>query len=269
MSYGEWCVTSTLFRLRCRTNRVQGLSPKVFWEYRDELLHVDRDELPDLVTEILARAKIQHTTNEWKVPPTRIVAVRGRVLIGAVTDMPLHPDPHCPGIDHPVSFIIISPAHLPPSSHQAPPDLAIVDEHALNPEEKHVLRVHLAEGKRGQLDFLQRVLSVCMAYAHTRLALGDALCVCCDSGRDASVGVALAALQTFFNDAGQCTSESELDCSEAGVGRDTATKGGASKDSIRTRLQWIIASRPQANPSRVTLKRVNEFLLSDESFRRR
>jgi hypothetical protein len=39
----------------------------------------------------------------------------------------------------------------------------------------------------------------------------------------------------------------------------------ADKKSIRTRLEWIIASRPQANPSRATLKRVNEFLLSPPS----
>jgi tRNA A64-2'-O-ribosylphosphate transferase len=39
------------------------------------------------------------------------------------------------------------------------------------------------------------------------------------------------------------------------------------KDSIRTRLEWIIASRPAANPSRTTLKRVNEFLLSAPDLR--
>lgn len=34
------------------------------------------------------------------------------------------------------------------------------------------------------------------------------------------------------------------------------------KDSLRTRLHWIIASLPQANPSRATLKRLNEFFMS-------
>jgi hypothetical protein len=34
------------------------------------------------------------------------------------------------------------------------------------------------------------------------------------------------------------------------------------KDVLKTRLQWIIASCPQANPSHTTLKRVNDFLLS-------
>jgi hypothetical protein len=34
------------------------------------------------------------------------------------------------------------------------------------------------------------------------------------------------------------------------------------KHTVRTRLHWIITSHPQANPSRSTLKRVNEFLMS-------
>jgi len=37
---------------------------------------------------------------------------------------------------------------------------------------------------------------------------------------------------------------------------------GVAKDVLKTRLEWIIASCPQANPSRTTLKRVNDFLLS-------
>jgi tRNA A64-2'-O-ribosylphosphate transferase len=40
------------------------------------------------------------------------------------------------------------------------------------------------------------------------------------------------------------------------------------KQTIRTRLEWIIASCPRANPSRTTLKRVNELLLTEEHLRR-
>lgn len=48
----------------------------------------------------------------------------------------------------------------------------------------------------------------------------------------------------------------------------STTKFIADKGSIQTRLQWIISSRPQANPSRATLKRVNEFLLTSGLFNR-
>lgn len=41
------------------------------------------------------------------------------------------------------------------------------------------------------------------------------------------------------------------------------------KQSIAKRLQWIISSRPEANPSRATLKRVNEYLLTPPDLRRR
>ena len=34
------------------------------------------------------------------------------------------------------------------------------------------------------------------------------------------------------------------------------------KKSLRTRLEWIIASRLGADPARATLKRVNEFLIA-------
>lgn len=36
----------------------------------------------------------------------------------------------------------------------------------------------------------------------------------------------------------------------------------ATKADTRTRLQWILDKRPGANPSRSTLQRVNEFLMS-------
>ena len=50
---------------------------------------------------------------------------------------------------------------------------------------------------------------------------------------------------------------------------DPVTFQAVTKDSIRKRLQWVLECRPGANPSRTTLKRVNEFLLSAPAFRRK
>lgn len=36
----------------------------------------------------------------------------------------------------------------------------------------------------------------------------------------------------------------------------------ATKSIIQKRLQWILADNPYANPARNTLKRVNEYLMS-------
>ncbi|KDQ56388.1 hypothetical protein JAAARDRAFT_208086 [Jaapia argillacea MUCL 33604] len=76
------------------------------------------------------------------------------------------------------------------------------------------------------------------------------ICIACETGTDLSIGIALTALQTFFSDSGVL------------IPPHSAMERKATKQTIRTRLEWIIASRPQANPSRSTLKRVNEFLLT-------
>ena len=134
--------------------------------------------------------------------------------------------------------------------------------------------IPVVAGKRGQSHFLQTILPTATDFIRDSLAEGKHICIVCESGKDSSVGVALAALQLFFQDDGHL----------APMDPDSALIQGAfyfdlpaisclicivaDKKSIRTRLEWIIASRPQANPSRATLKRVNEFLLSPPSFRR-
>jgi len=111
--------------------------------------------------------------------------------------------------------------------------------------------IPVVSGKRGQCHFLQTVLPAATALIQDSLTEGKRLCIACESGKDLSVGVALAALQLFFDDNGHWVPMDPV-----------STLSQADKKSIRTRLEWIIASRPQTNPSRATLKRVNEFLLS-------
>ncbi|KAI0645167.1 initiator tRNA phosphoribosyl transferase [Trametes meyenii] len=226
-----------------------GLTPQTFWENKDELVGTDRDALPSIVTDIVASSKMRAAGDTWKVLPTPIAAADGLLRIGLVSDMPSKPHFRLSDVNTNVSYVVIS-AEVP---------LPESDEGLKASSSKHMLRLKLAEGKKEQIHFLQSVLPESTRFVRERLAEGDTVCICCDSGKDASVGVAIAALQLFFDDQGKLHLE--------------AGKSGASvnpsKESIRTRLQWIISSRPQANPSRVTLKRVNEFLLSSPSFRRK
>ncbi|MCJ1405776.1 hypothetical protein MMC11_009006 [Xylographa trunciseda] len=69
----------------------------------------------------------------------------------------------------------------------------------------------------------------------------------CSTGRDLSVGVALTVLCLFFDDAGNFDSD---------ISPEPLTK-----DYIRRRLSWIIASKHDANPARATLRSVNAFLM--------
>lgn len=238
----------------------------MFWENQDVLLESDRDKLPSVVEDVLAKAKSRNISSTWTSLPTPVLACGGRLLIGAEPDMPTEPPTTLLGVDGPISYVVIS-ANAPPPQEGDLQSLV----------QAHILRLRMAEGKKDQLHFLQSILPESTRYIKERLAVGDAICVCCDSGKDASVGVALAALQLFFDD------EGTLQAREDGIvspgtplhrphGRrptDIRALVNPSKASIKTRLQWIISSRPHANPSRVTLRRVNEFLLSSPSFRRR
>ena len=237
------------------------------------MLNSDRDDLSCVVARIVAESKIFGGRDAWATFPTPVAAVRGRILVGAVPDMPSAPSPTLPSIDRAVSFVIVSAdTSLSVSSPGSDTDSDATDD---VPEESHVLRLRLAEGKKDQLHFLQHVLPVSIRYIKARLAAGDAICVCCDSGRDVSVGVALAAIQLCFDDDGRFVEPGVLGPFSVFFEIEDITlivccvAASPSKESIRTRLQWIIASRPAANPSRVTLKRVNEFLLSSPAFRRR
>ena len=170
------------------------------------LLTADRSDLPNLVSELVASAKVFQHNETWNVLPTPIAAVNDRIFVGTVSDMPSEPQSSLPGVDGSVSFVVVSdapfpvqPTSLDPSEEGAIGELQAVDS--------TTFYVSLAEGKKGQLAFLQTVLPTCMTYIRMRLERGDRVCVCCDSGRDAGVGVALAALQLFFDDAGTLRSE--------------------------------------------------------------
>ncbi|OSC96513.1 initiator tRNA phosphoribosyl transferase [Trametes coccinea BRFM310] len=229
-----------------------GLTPDIFWANKERLLRSTREQLPSVVEEVVAAAKDSGVRENWNRSPTPIIAVDGRLLISAVPDMPANLPATLPGTQYSTSYVVISADVV--SAQES-------DHAGTTSSPQNALRLKMAEGKKDQLHFLQSVLPESMQYIKARLAKGDAVCVCCDTGRDASVGVALAALQLFFDEKGKLLLEND--------GATRTPQAHANKTSIKTRLQWIISSRPEANPSRVTLKRVNEFLLSPPSFRRK
>ncbi|PCH36606.1 initiator tRNA phosphoribosyl transferase [Wolfiporia cocos MD-104 SS10] len=237
-----------------------GLTPQLFWTHRDTLLAASRVQLPAHLASLVRPASPSASLSPpaptsprarpdtWRMPPTSIAHVGARIALSALGDLPSPlPSalPSCPPLER-AAYVLISPAaHTPDAPAYA--------------RETAVLQISLAAGKKDQLYFLQAVLPRAAAFAGAQLAQGARVCVCCESGGDASVGVALAVLQLFFDDMGSFV----RDPAQQSVLRSSATK-----QSISKRLQWIISSRPQANPSRATLKRVNEYILTSPSFRR-
>ncbi|KAK7057702.1 initiator tRNA phosphoribosyl transferase [Favolaschia claudopus] len=215
----------------------EGLTPTLFWRHRQTLLEADRAELPGMVARLVAHDAdaVVRLQDSSKRAPTPITRVRSRILVGAVSDLPGN-------WQQDTAYIVVT-------------GLATRDV-VIPTGSLAVLQIEAWAGKKGQFQFLQDILPRAIDFARAQLKAGRRVCAACDTGTDFSVGVALAAMQLFFDDEGELC---ETD----------ATNTNLNKDSIRTRLEWIIASHPAANPSRTTLKRVNEYLLSARELRAR
>ena len=187
-------------------------------------------------------------------PPTPITRVCGRILICAISDL-LSQDSWTLDLMNTVFLLLLT-------SRDTEQDELL----PVFPSQTTILRIQVIEGKKGHIHFLEEILPPSIEYIRQQLLYGKRVCIACNTGRDISVGVALCALQQFFDDEGNYVA-TKLDSNRkrslphlrAYV---LITTHVANKKSIRTRLEWIISSRPLANPSRTTLKRVNEFFLS-------
>jgi tRNA A64-2'-O-ribosylphosphate transferase len=241
----------------------QGLTPQLFWRHRAELLSCSREELEAVVAKLVVAARetegpppsrdgLLHGAS-WKAPPTPVRKVGGRVLLCALTDLPRDLPVDVPGTcgpedDGETAFVVVyasddAPCHV----GQSPLTDARSDDTGSEAASR-VLRVHLPSGRCGRHILLHEVLPRTVSFVRSHLGLGRKICV---AGGDEGIGVALVLLQLFFDDDGGCLRD--------GTPKDVTAIG---KSSVRTRLEWIIASQPQVNPSRAILKRVNDFLLS-------
>jgi len=255
----------------------QGLTPQLFWKHRVGLLACSREELDAVVVKLVAAARETEQTapapdgdglddGAWSTPPTPVLKVGGRVLLCNPADLPrqieragvlgtIEPDSD----EETVIIVVHAPSNAAshpadaddktqpkePRSHDGRPG---ADAAARGGGTSRVLRMNLPLGRRTQHVFVHEVLPRAVSFASSHFSLGRKICV---AGGDEGIGVALVLLQLFFDD------EGSLVCSD-----NMPSGAAAGKSSVRTRLEWIIASRPQVNPSRTILKRVNDFLFS-------
>ncbi|KAI0300438.1 tRNA A64-2'-O-ribosylphosphate transferase [Multifurca ochricompacta] len=242
----------------------QGLTPQLFWQHRAELLMCSRAELETLVPRLItitrdtaAQSSVDNrSSGSWITQPTPIAKVGGRIalctLTGLPRDLPVWVT-GAPNTNEETALIIVDESdalrddidsRLLIKVHSN--DTAALSDSGASGNSSRVLHMRFPPGKRGHHIFLHDVLPRAISFASPHLNLGRAIYV---AGGDGCIGVALALLQLFFDSDGR---------PHIGAPRDAAI----SKSSVRTRLEWIIASLPQANPARAILKRVNDFLLS-------
>jgi tRNA A64-2'-O-ribosylphosphate transferase len=121
--------------------------------------------------------------------------------------------------------------------------------------ERGFMEVGLGKGKIGSRNLRQALGDIC-GFLDAYLRGGEAgglsagekkLVILCETGRDLSVGVALAVYCWSFDDDGNMRTNRE--------------NAVLNKAMIRVRLGRIMTAMPNANPNRATLQSVNSFLM--------
>lgn len=190
----------------------QGLTPKVFWMHREKLLRTPRSDVSSVIAAILAN---DLNTAQHLGGPIPISKLDGRLLVGAL-----------PGIerlsqDENVAFLLIgSPTSNGADSKAAVSTTPTESNPNALPMHRSILHLSSPPGKRGQTHFLLSVLPQSIAFIGYHLQQGRRVCICCESGTDISVGVALAAAQRFFDDRGAYIEDEDRDADNSYIGAD-------------------------------------------------
>ncbi|QRW10005.1 tRNA A64-2'-O-ribosylphosphate transferase [Ceratobasidium sp. AG-Ba] len=214
-----------------------GLTPSIFWANKSRLLECPQDELEDLIKELLEDSK-----NDISVSNSDpIQATNGRLRVGIRSSEPISPE------SGPTLILVDVPARTaePPATYNTIPPIIDSTPLAL----PNTLEFPSYYPKQHPVQFLTHTLPTSLKFIQSHLTASpdSRVTILCKDGKDLSIGIATAALALYFNDSG------------AFVGSGTEHPN---KESIRRRLQWVLSSRPGANPARATLKRINEYLMS-------
>ncbi|KAJ4347399.1 tRNA A64-2'-O-ribosylphosphate transferase [Ascochyta clinopodiicola] len=200
-----------------------GLTPPLFWTNKNELLQTNEEDLPAKIAELISQDRGTDAVSTL-IKPTHYLYVSSSQNVDLTSfDM----------------VVSCTPEPLP---------------HNLLKESGVGAYLHLAcqNGKLGSRD-LRTQLPALRSLASISNVASKRILVCCPTGKDLSVGTALAYLCLFVNEDGTVTSQ------EAREARNI------DKTLIRQRLSWITTSNPALNPSRATLQSVNSVLMSSET----
>lgn len=159
-----------------------------------------RTQISGLVTSLASSQACSPNSDDWITLPSPILKIAGRLLLSSISDLPLLLPPQFPGFtasDRNAAYLLVS-APRDTGSNQV--DIGV--------HPSRFLRLQLPGGKKGQIIFLQ-VLKQSMEYIQRLLDSEHYICIACDTGKDLSVGIALAAIQKFFDDSGSFVKSSQ------------------------------------------------------------
>jgi tRNA A64-2'-O-ribosylphosphate transferase len=211
-------------------NWAHGLTPPVFWANEQLLLSTDEVELPSIISDLVAASTVAPETAMLRpVAPTSSLYITT------------------------LSTILSQPPELRSIMISLTPKVTDQTTWQISPTE---LSVGLGPHKLGSRS-LRTALPHIVSFVSAAIVKGEwkgnsstSITVSCPTGKDHSVGVALALLCLIYDDKGNIR--------DADNGQ---REQSLEKTFIRRRLGWVMTSMPDANPSRATLQSVNSFLM--------
>ncbi|KAK5993635.1 hypothetical protein PT974_07070 [Cladobotryum mycophilum] len=212
-------------------NWAMGLTPDLFWSHSCSLLSASEAELPTLIAHLVAQQQAEKQAGSGEpTPRTRLT------LCLSVCPLPVSPSPQANEC-----FIVLTQNTTPKESWIKSPTHIEVGL-GKNKNASRNLRLALPD----ICDFASKYLQS-RPYSKDDSGESGQLVVACDSGKDISVGAALALSCYLFDDNGQF--------------RVPAADASFTKTLVKVRLGTIMTVYPEANPSRATLQSVNSFLM--------
>ena len=226
-------------------NWAHGLTPTVYWTNMDALLEAAEVDVPDIIKSLLEKQEKGSTADG---------GVRGRVKVTpriSVCPLPLHSRVRNGNVMH--------DNNTDDECH-----ICLTTETTVSGtwvKSKGNMQAGVGRGKAGSRRLRQDGLSVICRFASEALTRNPQaeMVVACESGKDLSVGVALALDCYLFEDDGRLrTVSNDNDNDNDNVNVDFT------KTTIRARLGGIMTACPDGNPSRATLQAVNSFLMDQK-----
>jgi tRNA A64-2'-O-ribosylphosphate transferase len=225
-------------------NWALGLTPDVFWSNTTALLSSPEADLPDLIIRLVEEAKVKRQAGEGSqaaLPRKQLtphISVRPLSTSHDLSTPPVKQEDEC--------LILLTDASPTPKESwiQSPTHIRV--DLGKHKTASRNLRLALPEICSFSATFLQKHHSASDSSADENKQPPQ-IVVACDSGKDLSVGVALALSCYLFDDQGNFRMPDE--------------NASFTKTMVKIRLGTIMTVYPEANPSRTTLQSVNSFLM--------
>ena len=196
-----------------------GLDAASFWRNQEALLAASENDLPDLIAQTVAESRAHSDARKpVLVKPTTNLFISNNA---AITDMSDAFD------------IIVSCSEKP-------------DDYLREQRKNRYVHLACATGKVGSRQLRNELPK--LAQLASLLEPQAKILVTCQTGKDLSVGVALAIVCRHCQDDGFLRRT------------DDQQHQGLDKTITKQRLSWIMISMPDASPSRATLLSVNAYL---------